>query len=77
MASRFQGEDSDQTELHREIEPLEITAACTTPFVALSAGDQAYRSRLSTRIRRGSFRVVWHDGLFGQEAIPVCSTATR
>jgi hypothetical protein len=38
---------------------------------------QAHRSRVSTRIYRCSFRVVRHDGLFEQEAIPVCSTATR
>ena len=76
-ASRFQGEDSDPAELHPETEQLEITAAPTAPFVALSVGGQAHRSRVSTRNRRGSFRVVRHDGLFEQEAIPVCGTATR
>ena len=76
-ASRFQGEDSDPAELHPETEQLEITAARTAPFVALSVGGQAHRSRVSTRNRRGSFRVVRHDGLFEQEAIPVCGTATR
>lgn len=76
-ASRFQGEDSDPAELHPETEQLEITAARTASFVALSVGGQAHRSRVSTRNRRGSFRVVRHDGLFEQEAIPVCGTATR
>ena len=76
-ASRFQGEDSDPAELHPETEQLEITAARTVPFVALSVDGQAHRSRVSTRNRRGSFRVVRHDGLFEQEAIPVCGTATR
>ena len=76
-ASRFQGEDSDPAELHPETEQLEITAARTAPFDALSVDSQAHRSRVSTRIRRGSFRVVRHDGLFEQEAIPVCGTATR
>lgn len=76
-ASRFQSEDSDPAELHPEIERLEITAARTAPFVALSEGGEAHRSRVSTRNRRGSFRVVRHDGLFEQEAIPVCGTATR
>ena len=76
-ASRFQGEDSDPAELHPETEQLEITAARTAPFVALSVGGQAHRSRVSTRNRRGSFRVVRHDGLFEQEALPVCGTATR
>ena len=76
-ASRFQGEDSDPAELHPEIERLEITAARTASFVALSVGGQAHRSRVSTRNHRGNFRVVRHDGLFEQEAIPVCGTATR
>ena len=52
-----------QTALHSENEQLEITAACTAPFVALSVDGQAHRSRVSTRICRGSFRVVRHDGL--------------
>ena len=52
-----------QTALYPENEQLEITAVCTTPFVALSVDGQAHRSRVSTRICRGSFRVVRHDGL--------------
>ncbi len=40
-ASRSQGEDSDQAELHPENEQLEITAARTAPFVALSVTCQA------------------------------------
>ena len=52
-----------QTAPYPENEQLEITAVCTTPFVALSVGGQAHRSRVSTRTCRGSFRVVQHDGL--------------
>lgn len=32
MASRFQGEDSDQTELHPEMKQLEITAVAPHPL---------------------------------------------
>ncbi len=56
--SRFQGADSDQTELHpdRSGQP-EITATRITSFDGLSEGDQPQGSRVSTRACRGSTRV--------------------
>ena len=76
--TRFQGEDSDQTELHTE-EQREITAVVTTPFVALPAGNHACRSRVSTWTCRDSIHVVWHDGLFatGGDACLPCRYSMR